>query len=290
MNILAVDTSGAAIGVAAVHYDESGAIEPLAVLGLPEARQLSRHLIAAIDAVLESAGWELDDVDALAVGLGPGSWTGLRIGLTTCKTLAQTRNWQLAGVPTFDAMAQGIARQVGYLSGEDAASDAAAQDELEARESNLEDSTNATEDAEDLQLEGFPEQFLLLATAPCRPGEIYGKIYECEAEYLTSVQPEWIGSPQLMSDTLETEALARGVEGPLVLVGPGAAEVSELLEQRQQTHFVVSLAIENLVVEIALAGVMALISGQAADPLQLQPLYLAPSAAERNLIRLTNVD
>lgn len=278
MNILAVDTSGTAIGVAALHYDESGGVEPLAVLGLPEARQLSRHLIAAIDAVLESAGWDLDDVDGLAVGLGPGSWTGLRIGLTTCKTLAQARNWPLAGVPTFDAMAQGIARQVAHLAGEDET-----QDEVEPNEPGLDDSDD--EAAEDLTPAGFPEQFLLLATAPCRPGEIYGKIYECEAEYLTSVQPEWIGSPQLMSDTLETEALARGVAGPLVLVGPGAAEVSELLEQRQQTHFVVSLAIENLVVEVALAGVIALMSGQAADPLQLQPLYLAPSAAERNLIR-----
>lgn len=287
MNILAVDTSGTAIGVAALQYDESGSVEPLAVLGLAEARQLSRHLIAAIDAVLASAGWELDDVDGLAVGLGPGSWTGLRIGLATCKTLAQARNWPLSGVPTFDAMAQAIARQGGHLAGEDEAQDEAVPDELSADESATDDSANAAEEADDLAPAGFPEHFLLLTTTPCRPGQIYGKIYECEAAYLSSVQPAWIGSPQLMSDTLETEALARGVAGPLVLVGPGAAEVSALLEQRQQTHFVVSLAIENLVVEVALAGVIALLSGQAADPLQLQPLYLAPSAAERNLIRHT---
>ena len=281
MNILAVDTSGAAIGVAAVHFGENGDVAPLAVLGLPEARQLSRHLIAAIDAVLESAGWTLADVEALAVGLGPGSWTGLRIGLTTCKTLAQARNWQLAGVPTFDAMAQAIARQAAMVREDDEDEDEA----LTEFESDEPIENNADDVAGDSTADGFPPHFLLLATAPCRAGEIYGKIYECESEYLTLVQAEWIGSPQMMSDTLETEALARGVEGPLVLVGPGATAVSELLEQRQQAHFVVSLEIENLVVEVALAGVIALMQGEAADPLQLQPLYLAPSAAERNLIR-----
>ncbi|MBV9866854.1 MAG: tRNA (adenosine(37)-N6)-threonylcarbamoyltransferase complex dimerization subunit type 1 TsaB [Abitibacteriaceae bacterium] len=266
MNILALETSGIAIGVAALRCDADGAIEPLAVLGLEESRQLSRQIIAALEATLQHAGWTLDEVDALAVGLGPGSWTSLRIGLTTCKTLAQVRGWQLAGVPTFDAMAQAVWRQAGR---EQDNSEATA---IEADGAETQDGT------------GLPEHFLLLATAPSRPGEVYGKIYECQEDYLSLVQSEWLGSPELMADTLQTEALARDTDSPLVLVGLGAAAISEILAARNEMHFEVSLAVEHIVVEVAIAGASALMSGEAADPLELQPLYLAPSAAERNLL------
>lgn len=264
MNILALETSGMALGVAALRCDADGAIEPLAVLGLEESRQLSRQIMTAIEATLQHAGWTLDEVDGLAVGLGPGSWTSLRIGLTTCKTLAQVRGWPLAGVPTFDAMAQAVWRQAGQALEATAAIDDEPKGEADGGA-------------------GLPEHFLLLATAPSRPGEVYGKIYECQEDYLSLVQAEWIGSPEMMADTLQTEAMAREVDSPLVLVGPGAASVSQILGERNEMHYEVSVVVEHIVVEVAIAGANALMSGEAADPLQLAPLYLAPSAAERNL-------
>lgn len=258
MNILALDSSGKEVGIAALECDTGSSVRLAAVLGLEEARQLSRQIMGGMDAAVQRAGWKLDDLDALAVGLGPGSWTGLRIGLSTCKTLAQVRGWLLVGVPSFDAVAQSVWRR-------------AWQAEADAP---------ATPDAVRL-----PEHFMLLTAAPCRPGEVYGKIFECHREYLALVQPEWIGSAQAMLDTLETEALARGLDAPLVLAGPGAAAITALLEERHQPYFAVSTPIENLVVEIGLAGAAALMSGESAAPLELQPLYLAPSAAERNLLK-----
>jgi tRNA threonylcarbamoyladenosine biosynthesis protein TsaB len=63
------------------------------------------RLMAAIDGVLRSARWELADVEAFAVALGPGSFTGLRIGLSTIKGLAFATGKPVAGVSTLEALA-----------------------------------------------------------------------------------------------------------------------------------------------------------------------------------------
>ena len=63
------------------------------------------RLLAAVDALLRAAGWGLADVEALAVAIGPGSFTGLRIGVATMKSLAFATGRPLAGVPTLDALA-----------------------------------------------------------------------------------------------------------------------------------------------------------------------------------------
>ena len=63
------------------------------------------RLMAAIDGVLRSARWELADVEAFAVAHGPGSFTGLRIGLSTVKGLAFATGKPVVGVGTLDALA-----------------------------------------------------------------------------------------------------------------------------------------------------------------------------------------
>jgi len=57
-------------------------------------------------AVLADAGVSLDTVDRLAVVSGPGSFTGVRIGMASAQGLALTRGWRVAAVPTLDAMAE----------------------------------------------------------------------------------------------------------------------------------------------------------------------------------------
>ena len=100
MRVLAVDTSTMAGGVAL--------LEDARVVGesLLDVRTThSERLMLAIDRVLTDAGWEARHLDGLAVAVGPGSFTGLRIGVAAVKGLALALQCPIAAVPTLDAMA-----------------------------------------------------------------------------------------------------------------------------------------------------------------------------------------
>jgi tRNA threonylcarbamoyladenosine biosynthesis protein TsaB len=65
------------------------------------------RVLRDVDDLLEEAGLTAEDVDGIAVGTGPGSYTGLRIGLVTARTLAISLGVPVAGVSTLDALAAG---------------------------------------------------------------------------------------------------------------------------------------------------------------------------------------
>ncbi len=66
----------------------------------------SKTLLFAVDELLRSCGVERGRLEGVAVGIGPGSFTGVRIGLTVAKTLAFARDVPLAGVSSLRALAE----------------------------------------------------------------------------------------------------------------------------------------------------------------------------------------
>ena len=67
----------------------------------------ANRLLGAAEAALEQAGLRWEQVDRIAVGVGPGRFTGLRIGIATARALAQARGLPVVGVSSLEALALG---------------------------------------------------------------------------------------------------------------------------------------------------------------------------------------
>jgi len=101
MLILAVETTADLCSVAI--RDGQGT---LAERAFRHRMHLSERLIGDVDALLADAGGTLADVEGFAVGIGPGSFTGVRIGVMTIKTWAEVLGRPVCGVSAFDALAE----------------------------------------------------------------------------------------------------------------------------------------------------------------------------------------
>jgi tRNA threonylcarbamoyladenosine biosynthesis protein TsaB len=100
MIILAIETSGHAGSVALL---DDGSI--LREIPLPPTERSATTLAPAIRDILADGVWETSDIRLIAVTIGPGSFTGLRVGVTTAKTLAYALSAELIGVGTLDVIA-----------------------------------------------------------------------------------------------------------------------------------------------------------------------------------------
>jgi tRNA threonylcarbamoyladenosine biosynthesis protein TsaB len=100
MYILGIETSTTTGSVAVI--SEDGVI---AQYGLNIEVTHSERLMSTVDRVLEDTGLTIDKMDGYAVAIGPGSFTGLRIGLAAVKGLALVSGKPIAAVPTLKALA-----------------------------------------------------------------------------------------------------------------------------------------------------------------------------------------
>jgi tRNA threonylcarbamoyladenosine biosynthesis protein TsaB len=100
MILLAIETSTEAAG-AALWRDSDILAEAL----VRDQRGLAARLAPAIDSLLADAGIGVDDLSGISVDRGPGSFTGLRVGIATAKMLAHARGLPVVGVSSLEASA-----------------------------------------------------------------------------------------------------------------------------------------------------------------------------------------
>ncbi|MBF0788066.1 MULTISPECIES: tRNA (adenosine(37)-N6)-threonylcarbamoyltransferase complex dimerization subunit type 1 TsaB [unclassified Streptococcus] len=99
MKVLALDTSNQTLAVALV---ENGRLQTEMILTVK--KNHSTSLMPTIDFLMQSVGWQPTDLDRIVVAQGPGSYTGLRIGVSTAKTLAYTLGIDLVGISSLQAL------------------------------------------------------------------------------------------------------------------------------------------------------------------------------------------
>ncbi|MBA7615311.1 tRNA threonylcarbamoyladenosine biosynthesis protein TsaB [subsurface metagenome] len=100
MKILGIDTSGYTNAVG-VTDDE----RILADFTFEAKTDSLEKIVSNIDFALKKADLQLEDIQGFGIGLGPGSWTGIRVGVTVAKILAYSTNKPVAGVPTLEVLA-----------------------------------------------------------------------------------------------------------------------------------------------------------------------------------------
>ncbi len=110
MLILAMDSTAVAASVALLSDGT-----PLAAFHLNNGNTHSETLLPMAESVLRCAGKTVEDIDLFAVSAGPGSFTGVRIGVATVKGLAFGKGKPCAGVSTLEALAQNLVPTSGLL-------------------------------------------------------------------------------------------------------------------------------------------------------------------------------
>jgi tRNA threonylcarbamoyladenosine biosynthesis protein TsaB len=108
LKVLALDTSTARSSVAMLEGREVRA-----EMRLHTSKTHSTLLLKSIDFLLDRLAWTLGDLNLVAVGMGPGSFTGIRIGVSTALGISQSCSIPFAGVNGLDA----LAHQVEYVDG-----------------------------------------------------------------------------------------------------------------------------------------------------------------------------
>ena len=100
---MAIDTSGKAVSAAVA---EDG--ELVSQFWLRHGKTHAEALMPCVDAALSGLGITMADIDVFAVISGPGSFTGLRIGISTVKAFAYAAKKPAVGIPTLDALAKNL--------------------------------------------------------------------------------------------------------------------------------------------------------------------------------------
>jgi tRNA threonylcarbamoyladenosine biosynthesis protein TsaB len=105
--VLALDTATPTLVVGLARWAPGAGAEVLAERSVASGNRHAELLTPTIRAVLDDAGRSMGELDAVVTGLGPGPYTGLRVGVVTAATLADARGLPVVGVCSLDAIGAG---------------------------------------------------------------------------------------------------------------------------------------------------------------------------------------
>jgi tRNA threonylcarbamoyladenosine biosynthesis protein TsaB len=110
LKLLSIETATPCVGCAL--WSDSGPVASFMFVGRQRHAEI---LMPAVDELCRRAGWSVADLTAVAVDVGPGLFTGLRVGLATARTIAAARGIPAAGVNSLEALAHACRRRAGLV-------------------------------------------------------------------------------------------------------------------------------------------------------------------------------
>jgi len=110
MKVVGIETSGS---VGSVAVCDGNTVVGRQTFG--KASNHGKEIVSSLEAVFNEVKWKPEDIDLIAVSIGPGSYTGLRIGVTCAKTLAYGLGKPVIDVPTLDVLTRNIKDDVKHI-------------------------------------------------------------------------------------------------------------------------------------------------------------------------------
>mgnify|MGYP003429585011 FL=1 len=167
--------------------------ELMALRESDEGRDHARKVAVFVDELLRETGVQPDDLDAVAVGMGPGSYTGLRIGVSFAKGMCYALNIPLLAVGSLDALME------------------VAREDFDAGIIDLEDDEW--------------QSAYLCPMVDARRMEVYTRLFDAQGKALTDVSAEVV--------TADSFSEWRGSGRRFVIFGNGAKKCAELLSDAE---------------------------------------------------------
>lgn len=263
MKIIGIETSSIQGGVAVLETQKcardksnrkrliaSESIILLKQLLLKQGLLHGKLLIPALEKLLTKARWQPEDIDLVAVDVGPGSYTGLRVGLAIAKTIAHIIKSKIVGVSSLDVLVANIQDDYGYVC-----------PVIDARWNQV--------------YTAIYERRKKTKDERKKNGEKYE--YKLISDYL-AISPE---------DLIKLlKRYTKKADEKLLLFGDGLKSYEELFDKSNKNRKVVFGSADLWVPEagnVALLGYESFKHGRHDDPIKLVPLYLRLTEAEVNL-------
>jgi tRNA threonylcarbamoyladenosine biosynthesis protein TsaB len=249
MLVLAIESAAAAAAVA-IANEHGTVVEEVHLDG----RRHAETITPSIKSCCEKAGIELAEIDAIAVDIGPGLFTGLRVGVGTAKALAYALGCKVVAVRSLEILAvAAIAAISGGSTVRATGSDS-----------------------------GGPASVVSVLDA--RRGEVVSAEFTMSEQGALAAGPDHLETPAELIERLRalTGTKGGGAGGEVVVVGDGAIRYSEALSEIPGLTMGDASLASPPVSALAAIGVALAMAGNFENPLTLAPLYVRQADARIN--------
>jgi tRNA threonylcarbamoyladenosine biosynthesis protein TsaB len=242
MIVLGIDTSTYHGSIAIVENERL-----LSEFSIPFINSYSKRLISIIDDLLKKCEVKFKDIDGYAIAIGPGSFTGLRIGVSTCKGFSLATGRPVIPVGTLDAMAESIL-DFGF------------------RISDFKEYKS--------QIPNHKSQIHLICTLiDAKKGEVFASLYKKIDGKIKKITEDMAINP---------ERLCQEINEPTIFFGDGVKSYGDLIKKRLKglAYFYNDVPKNSIAASIAFMGAKKLERGDVPDTASLKPKYIRRPEAE----------